>query len=108
MNEAFVIHVQEVLNFCKNKGFFKANDKSKAHLQDCTTRNITAKVKLQDAKNDPTTSEDRMEALVKSQELAGTSVLLATKSISRRGKQVFFLYETLLEENARVKWSRIV
>ena len=97
--------MQEVLSFCKNKGFFKAYDKSKAHLQDCTTRNKTAKVKLQDAKNDPLTSEDRMKALVKSQELAGAAVLLATKSIPRRGKQFFSLYETLQGENAQVKWS---
>ena len=34
-NGAFIIHVQEVLNFCKNKNFFNAYKKSKLHLQDC-------------------------------------------------------------------------
>jgi len=29
-NEAFIMHVQEVLNFCKNKGFFKAYEKIQA------------------------------------------------------------------------------
>ena len=107
-NEAFVIHVQEVLNFCKNKGFYKAFAKAKVNLQDCTTRFNMAKDKLVDAKNDPTTPKDRMKALVKSQELASTAVILATKALPRRGNQFFSLYKLLLCENARVKWWRIV
>ena len=103
-SKAFVIHVQEVLNFCKNKGFYKAFAKVKVNLQDCTTRFTMAKDKLVDAKNDPTTPEDRMKALVKSQELASTAVILATKALPRRGKQFFSLYKLLLCENARVKW----
>jgi len=85
LNEAFIIHVHEVLNFCKNKGFFKAYEKSKAHLQDSITRSAMAKDKLTEAQIDPTTSKDRMKALVKSLELASTAVLLATKAIPRRG-----------------------
>ena len=98
--KAFVIHVQEVLNFCKNKGLFKAYKKSKLHLLDCITRSNGAKDKLTEAKEDPTSSEDRMKVLEKSQELATTAVLLAAKAMPRRGKQVFFLYEKLLGENA--------
>ena len=49
-----------------------------------------------------------MKALEKSQQLGGTAVLLASKAIPRRGKQLFFLYKTLQGENARVKWGRIV
>ena len=46
-----------------------------------------------------------MKALVKSKELSGTAVLLATKAVPRRGEQFFSLYETLLGENAQMKWS---
>ena len=53
-NKAFIIHVQEVLNLCKKNFFFKAFEKSKAHLQECNTRSDMAKDKLQEAKNDPT------------------------------------------------------
>jgi len=107
-NKAFVIHVQEVLNFCKNKGFFNSFAKGEKHLVDCTARWEMAKDKLGDAKLDPTTSNDRMKALKKSEELASTAVTLATKSIPRRGKQFFSLYETLLGENAQIKWGRIL
>ena len=107
-NKAFVIHVQEVLNFCNNKGFIKSFKKCKLNRVACTTRWGMAKVKPDDAKLDPTTSEDRMKALEKSEELASTAVTLATKSIPRRAKQFFSLYEMLLVENARVKWSQIV
>ena len=51
-NKVFIIHVQEVLNFCKRKGFFKAYNKSKAHYVDFTTRLDMAKDKLNDAKNE--------------------------------------------------------
>jgi hypothetical protein len=58
--------VQEVINFCKNNGFFKAYTKSKQNLQDCITRSNMAKDELTEDKNDPTSSKDRMKALVKS------------------------------------------
>ena len=90
-NEAFITQVQQVLNFCKNEGIFKAYKQSKLHLQDCVIKHKNAKDKLQEAINDPTTSEDRMKALEKSQQLGGTAVLLASKAIPRRGKQLFFL-----------------
>jgi len=99
-NKTFVIHVQEALNFCKNKGFFKSFEKGEAHLVDCTARCTNTKDKLNNAILDPTTSKDRMKALKKSQELADKAVFIANKSIPRRGKQFFSLYETLPGENA--------
>ena len=84
-NEVFIIHVQEVLNFCKNKGFFKAYEKARLHLLDCITRSNNAKAKLTDAKDDKNSSKDRIKALEKSQELARTAVLLAGKAMPRRG-----------------------
>jgi len=100
--------VQEVLNFCKNKGFFKAYEKARLHLLDCITRSNNAKAKLADAKEDPNSSKDRIKALEKSQELARTAVLLAGKALPRRGKQFLSLYKMLLGENAQVKWCQIV
>ena len=85
MNEALIIHVQEVLNFCKNKGFYKAYQKSKLSLLDYITRSNGAKDKLTEAKEDPTSSEDRMKALEKSRELARTAVLLAGKTLPKKG-----------------------
>ena len=58
-----MIHVQEVLNFCKRKGFYKAYDWSKAHFVDCTTRFEITKDKLDEANNDPTTTPERKKAL---------------------------------------------
>ena len=49
-----------------------------------------------------------MKALEKSQELGATAVILASKAMPRRGEQFFFPKETLLGENARVKWCQIV
>ena len=69
-NKVFIIHVQEVLNFCKNKGFFKSYEKARLHLLDCITRSNNAKAKLTDAKDEKKSSEDRIKALEKSQELA--------------------------------------
>ena len=77
--------MQEVLNFCKNKGFFKAYEKSRLHLLDCITRSNNSKGKLTEANEDPTSSKDRIKALEKSQELARTAVLLAGKAIPKRG-----------------------
>ena len=58
----------------QEKGVLQSIKKSRANLQDCTctTRHDQANEKLQDAKNDPTTSEDRMKALEKIQELVAT------------------------------------
>ena len=44
-----------------------------------------------------------MKALKKSQELADTPMVLATKYNPRRGRHFFALYETLLGENAQIK-----
>ena len=107
LNKVFIIHVQEVLNFCKNKGFFKAYEKSRLHLLDCITRSTNAKDKLTDAKDDKNTSEDRMKALEKSEELARTAVLLAGKALSKRGKQFFSLYEMLQGEMPELSGSKL-
>ena len=49
-----------------------------------------------------------MKALKKSLELATTAVVVAEKTVKKRGKAFFSLYKTLLGENSQVKWTRIV
>ena len=72
LNKAFMIHVQEVMNFCKQKGFYKSYEIAKTNFVDCTTRFNNAQKTLDDANADPTTSTDRKHALKKSLELATT------------------------------------
>ena len=83
-NKAFMIHVQEVMNFCKRKGFYKSNKKAKTNVVDCTTRFANAQKTPNNANADPTTSADRKKALKKSLELATTAVKLAERTILRK------------------------
>ena len=69
-NEAFTIHVQEVMNFCKQKGFYKSYEKAKTNLVDCTTRFNNVQKTLDNANADPTTSTDKKKVLERSLELA--------------------------------------
>jgi len=48
------------------------------------------------------------KALEKILELAITAVVTVEKTLEKRGKAFFSLYETLLGETSRVKWARIV
>ena len=57
---------------------------------------------------DPTTTPKRAKALEKILELAINAVVAAEKTVLKRWKVFFSLYETLLGENSQVKWSRIV
>ena len=95
-----MIHVQEIMNFCKRKEFYKSYEKAKTNFEDCTTRLASAQNKLDDANADPTTSADRNKALKKSLELATTAVELAERTIPRKGKNFCFLHKTLLGDNA--------
>ena len=61
-----------------------------------------------DAIADPTTMPERANALEKSLELATTAVVVAEKTVPKRGKAFVSLYKTLLGESSQVKWSRIV
>ena len=65
LNKAFMIHVQEIMNFCKPKGFYNFYKKAKKNFEDCTTRFDNAQKTLFDANADPTTSADRNKALKK-------------------------------------------
>ena len=88
-NKALMIHVQEDMNFCNRKGFYKSYKKVKTNFEDCPSRFNTNQQKLNKANADPTTTPERKKALEKSQELATTAVDLAEKTIPKRGKQFF-------------------
>jgi hypothetical protein len=70
LNAAFVIHVQEALNFCKRKGYYIAYKNSKAQLVECFPRMTAAQKKLDDSKADPTTPKERHKLLKRSPVLA--------------------------------------
>ena len=55
-NVAFVIHVQEVLNFYKQKGSYKAYTKAQSHCEDCVIWCANTQKTLNDANGDPTTT----------------------------------------------------
>ncbi len=107
-NEAFVIHVKEVLSFCKWKNYYKFYEKAAKTKEDCSLQFNAAQKKSNNAIADPTTTPERAKALNKSLELATAGVVVAEKTVLKRGKAFFSLYKTLLGENSQVKWSRIV
>ena len=42
LNEAFLIHVQEIMNFCKCKGFYDGYNAALAQLKETVSRKSTA------------------------------------------------------------------
>jgi hypothetical protein len=107
-NEAFVIHVKEVLNLIKRKNYNDYYEGAKLAKGDCLKRFERARKKSDDAIADPTTSVERAKALEKSLELATQQVMEAELALLKRGKAFFGFYETMLGEASRVRWTRIV
>jgi hypothetical protein len=105
-NKAFVIHVKEVLSFCKRKNYNKFYEKALQTKEDCSLQFNVAQKKSDKAIADPTTAPERAKALKKSLELATAAVVMADKTILKRGKAFLSLYEMLKGENSRVNWSR--
>ena len=85
-NEAFVIHVKEVLSFCEQKNYNKFYEKALKTKEDCSLRFNAAQKKSDEAITDPTTTPERAKALEKSLELATTAVVVAEKTVIKRGK----------------------
>ena len=75
------------MNFCKRKGYYKSYEKAKTTFKDCPSRFLVAQQKLNEANADPTITPERKKALKKSQELETAVVVLAEKTIPKRGKQ---------------------
>ena len=107
-NETFVVHVKEVLNLIKRKGYNDFYEGAKLTKDDCLLRHRRAMKRSDDAIADPTTSVDRNKALEKSLELATQQVMTAELNLLKRGKAFFGFYETMLGEASRVRWTRIV
>ena len=76
-----MIHVQEIMNFCKRKGFYDGYDAALAQLKETVIRKSTATKKLKDEKDDPTTTEEKQKALKRSSVLAKLAVTNAKKEL---------------------------
>ena len=103
-----MIHVQEIMNFCKHKGFHDGYNAALAQMKETVSRKSTATKKLKAEKDDPRTTKGKQKALNRSNVIAKLAVTNAKKELLKHGSKLFSLYETLLGENAQVKWSRIV
>jgi len=75
-----MVHVQEVFNFCKRKGFYDAYKTAKAQYTDTIQKSATAMKKLQDAKFDPATPKEMQKALKRSRVLAKIAIVEAKNS----------------------------
>ena len=80
LNKAFVIHVKEVLSFCKRKNYYKFYGKAAETNEDCSLQFNAAQKKSDDAIADPTTTPERAKELKKSLKLATTAVVTAEKT----------------------------
>ena len=76
-NEAFVIHVQEIMNFCKCTGFYDGYYATLAQIKETVIRKSTATQKLEAEKDDPTTTKEKKKGLERSNVLA--KLLLQTQ-----------------------------
>ena len=88
-NKAFMIHVKEVMSLCKRKDFYKSYEKALKNKEDCTSRFNAAQQKPDNAIADPTTTPERAKVLEKSLELATAVVVVAEKTVLKRGGRHF-------------------
>ena len=63
LNEAFIIHIKEVLSFVKRKNYFDYYEGACMKKEDCTQRFEKAQKKSDDAIANPTTKVDREKRL---------------------------------------------
>ena len=107
-NEAFMIHVQEVLSFCDRKQFFSLYAEAEQALDAAKTKAEAAQVKLDRALLNRNTTDVQKDALRTARDKAVSTETTALELLRERGKKFFALYETLLGDNVRAKWKRIV
>ena len=107
-NEAFMIHVQEVLSFCDRKQFFSLYAEAEQALDAAKTKAEAAQVKLDRALLNRNTTDVQKDALRTARDKAVSTETTALELLRQRGKKFFALYETLLGDNVRAKWKRIV
>ena len=108
LNEAFVIHVKEVLSLVKRKNYYIYYEGAVLKKEDCQKRFDTAQKKSDSSIANPTKTVERAKALEKSLELAIQAVMEAKVHRGKRGKSFFGFYKTMLGEKAQVEWARIV
>ena len=81
-----MIHLKEVLCFCKRKNYKKYYEKALETKDECSLRFNAAKKKSGNAIADPTTPQEMGKVLKKSLELATTAVVVAEKTVLKRGR----------------------
>ncbi len=107
-NKAFIIQVKEVLSLIKRKNYYNYYEGAVLKNEDCQKQFAAAQKKSDYSIANPTLSVERAKALKRSLELVIQSVMEAELHVEKRGKDFFGFYETMLGENAQVKWARIV
>ena len=85
-NKTFIIHVKEVLSFCKRKNYYKIYEKAVQSKEDCFLRYQAAQKKSDNSIADPTTTQEMAKALEKSLELAIAATVAAEKLLEKRGE----------------------
>ena len=107
-NEAFIIHVKEVIKLAERKNYFDYYEAAEHKKVQCVTQCNKAQKKSDNAIKDPTSTVDQRKVLEKSLELAIQAVMEAELHLLKRGKAFFGFYETMLGEGPRTRWARIV
>ncbi len=107
-NEAFIIHVKDVIKLAKRKNYFDYYETAVFKKGQCVTQCNKAQKKSDNAIKDPTSTVDEKKVLKKSLELAIQAVMEAELHLLKRRKAFFGFYETMLGEGPRVRWTRIV
>ena len=107
-NEAFIIHVKEVIKLAERKNYFGYYEAAEFKKGQCVTQCNKAQKKSDNAIKDPTSTVDEKKVLEKSLELAIQAVMEAELHLLKRGKAFFGFYKTMLGEGPRVRWTRIV
>ena len=107
-NEAFVIHVKEVLSLIKRKNYYDYYEAAVMTKEDCMIQFTAAEKKSNNSITGPTATVERAKALERSLELAIQAVMEAELHLEKKGKSFFGFYEIMLGEISQVKWARIV
>ena len=83
------IQVQEVINFCKRKGYYAAYSAAKLCIETSIWEIATAQKDLKDAKADPRTTKEKKDDLVFGLKMEKLLKLTAEKSLLKKESMSF-------------------
>ena len=84
-NEAYIIHVKEVLSLIKRKSYYNYYEAAVMRRDDSMILFTAAQKKSDDSITDPTTTQERAKALKRSLELATKAMMEAELHVLKRG-----------------------